>query len=105
MRHCYEVGITDKMVALVKFMAEFSNKGKNITEELDFHQDEPIKLKSFIRGPLLTLYVFYPIIILAFIYEYWGNSEKAQIVTQTNHYRNFYSRRRMTYCTRLYNDF
>ena len=69
---CYENGITGKFLSLKQFKAEITWLRRKSTDEFshfNYHIDEQIKLVLFVRGPLFTLFVFYPIIILEFIFE------------------------------------
>ena len=69
MKSCYERGIPYKMISLLKWMGQFmTTKRVNLTINLD--DGDAINMDTFGRGPILTLILFYPIIILEFIFEY-----------------------------------
>ena len=67
MKTCFESGITDNFSSLIKFFAELSGKARKDTDKLatsNLSTDDSIKLGVFLKGPLLTLFSLYPIIIL-----------------------------------------
>ena len=57
------------MISLINWTAQF-NKVKPVNLTINLDDGDAINMDTFGRGPLLTLILFYPIIILEFIIEY-----------------------------------